>query len=187
MPDEEKKGIVQRWKEKQIEQKKKKLIEKIKKKDAQMNKTKEEIKKMALELKDGKLVKKDDNEKNEQVQPHMQQPRMMEMPQRQPQPQPQYQQMQQPNPFDNAIQQNIPRQEFVNQPTGPQSTNHEENAMEDVPINFVLVGGLSFQFIVKLGNLQQVLTYIAESINNQEVIELGSRLLNPRQIIFYEY
>ena len=63
-----------------------------------------------------------------------------------------------------------------------QTENEVQNARD-----FVMVGGLTFQFITQLGGMTSILKYIAESINNQEVIELGNRLINPRHIIYYEY
>ena len=206
MSDDKKKGMMEKWKEKREESKKKKLINQIKKKDEMINKSKEEIKKMALELKDGKLVKMAEKTRGATptqpvAQPTQQQPVVQVQVQPQQMQQPQPQQMQMPSqqhmaqqmqhntmsPFDNAVQPEIPQQEFVNQPTGPTQEFSQEEAMRDVPINFAMLGGLNFQFITKLGGLKEVLTYIAESINNQEVIELGNRLINPRHIVYYEY
>ena len=192
---------MEKWKEKNAEKKRKKLIEDIKKKDELINKNKEEIKKMALELKDGKLVKIAEQTRGApteptqtaapvQQQPQQQQPQVIQPQQQTAQPHYQQPQMVQPeqkaaNPFDNAITPEIPPQEFIKQPAVSEFS--QEEAMRDVPINFVMTGGITFQFIAKLGNLQQILSYIAESINNQEVIELGNRLINPRQIVYYEY
>jgi len=203
LSENEKKGFIEKWKEKRAKNNKKKLIEEIRKKDKKINKDKEEIKKMAMELKDGKLVKKAERVRGAPVQqaPPVQQaqviPPVAAIPQAEVPPElpsmpqapviPPVQEPQANNPFNNVAQPEIPPQEFAKQPTGPAQELSQEDAMKDVPINFVMLGGLNFQFGVKLGTLKQVLTYIAEAINNQEVIELGNRLINPRHIVYYEY
>lgn len=196
------------WKEKKEEKKKKKLIEDIKKKNESIKKQEEEIKKMALELKGGKLVKKAEGKEAapQQAPQPVQQPTPAPAPVVEPipvqpipvQPNPQTPQQPMENPFDAAQTQMrqqiaqplpeqgpLPPQQMVQEPAVPEM--NAEEGMQDIPINFVLTHGITFQFVTKLGNLKDVLTYIAECINNNEVVELGRRLINPSQIVFYEY
>ena len=186
---------------KKLSFKQRRLIAGLKKRKIKIDKMTEELKKMAkLVLKDGKLqdVEEVSNEVPEQPQdpndvPPMPPPGMVQQEQVvdvPPPMQPMPPIHMAPPPADNARQapfegmqmprvpQPIPPQQFVQQPTMQQ-------VPEKVHVTIRMIEGEVIKVSIPGAEIQAFLTALSESIDNQSVYQIGSRVLNGRNIIYY--
>ena len=91
--------------------------------------------------------------------------------------------MQEPQSVQRPIMPSqIPPEQFVSNVNIP-----EQPIGQDVKIKIVLVGGESFDYGFNSATAGQAVNKISEAMTNNESIQLGKRIFNSRNILFFEF
>ena len=159
-------------------------------------KLRERLIKMALKLKDGKLIEEGKKQKVQSVEKQVVQEQPVpsdmgvspqEVQQQYQQPiQPVEQQIQQPiQPVEQQIQQPQqpiqPVEQQIQQPQQPQPQNY------DIDVQIIIAGSEALKVQVPNGSIEHFLTEIDNAIINNSTIRLGNIGINGRYIIQYNF
>jgi len=172
--------------------KEEKTISEIRKKKAQIDKLKEEIVKMGrLVLKDGKLEKVEEQQQPQQPQ-EQEQTRAMPPPPLDVEYVKPHVQVEPPMYNEPAPEYQEPRmyreqpQEF-REPPMFRGRQQQYQPPQDLTVNIVLTDGPVIQVKVSSDNAQGLLDAIGNSIETGAMLVIGTRAINPKYIVMYQY
>lgn len=174
--------------------KQRRQIKKIKKLKDKIDKQTEEMKKMAkMVLKDGKIQpaemppnvtpNMDVPPEPPMLQPQFQQPQFQQPQFQQPQfQQPQFQPQQQYEEEYPIPQQQIPPQQFVRQPV-----IQPVQQQQPIIVTIKMYDGEVIEVAVQSNQIDDMLRTLSEAIDNQTTFQVGTRVLNGRYILYYNF